>query len=324
MSQLEKIQKPIKEEMLKFGPHFKDSMKSKVPLLSVITNYIVRGEGKQMRPMFVFLSAKMCGEVNKSTFNAASMIEMLHTATLIHDDVVDNSDERRGIFSIKALWRSKIAVLVGDYLLAKGLLLAVDNEEYSLLKIISNTVREMSEGELLQIEKARKLDINESVYFEIIRKKTAVLIASCTEIGSKSVGSGVEIVEKMRLFGEYIGIAFQIRDDIFDYQKTNLIGKPTGNDIQEKKMTLPIIHALNNVSSSEKRRILKAINKNKKNNQKVAEIVEFVVKNGGIAYAEKIMLQYHTKALAILNTFKDNDSKQSLIELVNYTVKRNK
>ena len=324
MSQLEKIQKPIKAEMLKFKPFFKDSMKSKVPLLSVITNYIIRGKGKQMRPMFVFLSAKMCGEVNESTFNAASMIEMLHTATLIHDDVVDNSDERRGIFSIKALWRSKIAVLVGDYLLAKGLLLAIDNEEYSSLKIISNTVREMSEGELLQIEKARKLDIDESVYFEIIRKKTAVLIASCTEIGSKSVGSDNETVEKMRLFGEYVGIAFQIRDDIFDYQQTNLIGKPTGNDIQEKKMTLPIIHALQNVSSSEKRRILKAINKNKKDNKNVAEIIDFVIKNKGISYAEKIMLEYHSKALNILNSFPENEAKNSLTELVNYTVKRNK
>jgi len=324
MSLLDKIQKPIELEMKSFVPYFKESMKSKVPLLSIITNYILRGKGKQMRPMFVFLSAKLCGEITKSTYNAAVMIEMLHTATLIHDDVVDNSDERRGFFSVKALWRSKIAVLVGDYMLGKGMLLAVENEEYSLLKIISNAVREMSEGELLQIEKARRLDIDESIYFEIIRKKTAVLIASCTEIGAKSVNASNEQVEKMRLFGEYVGIAFQIRDDIFDYQKTNVIGKPTGNDIQEKKMTLPIIYAINNAPLSEKRQVLRAINNYKKDSKTVENIIKFVVEKGGIDYAQKVMLAYHAKAMDILATFADSQAKTSLVELLNYTVSRKK
>ncbi len=324
MSLLDKIQKPIESEMKSFVPYFKESMKSKVPLLSIITNYILRGKGKQMRPMFVFLSAKLCGEITKSTYNAAVMIEMLHTATLIHDDVVDNSDERRGFFSVKALWRSKIAVLVGDYMLGKGMLLAVENEEYSLLKIISNAVREMSEGELLQIEKARRLDIDESIYFEIIRKKTAVLIASCTEIGAKSVNASNEQVEKMRLFGEYVGIAFQIRDDIFDYQKTNVIGKPTGNDIQEKKMTLPIIYAINNAPLSEKRQVLRAINNYKKDSKTVENIIKFVVEKGGIDYAQKVMLAYHAKAMDILATFADSQAKTSLVELLNYTVSRKK
>jgi len=324
MSLLDKIQKPIELEMKSFVPYFKESMKSKVPLLSIITNYILRGKGKQMRPMFVFLSAKLCGEITKSTYNAAVMIEMLHTATLIHDDVVDNSDERRGFFSVKALWRSKIAVLVGDYMLGKGMLLAVENEEYSLLKIISNAVREMSEGELLQIEKARRLDIDESIYFEIIRKKTAVLIASCTEIGAKSVNASNEQVEKMRLFGEYVGIAFQIRDDIFDYQKTNVIGKPTGNDIQEKKMTLPIIYAINNAPFSEKRKMLKAINNYKKDAKAIENIIKFVVEKGGIDYAQKVMLAYHAKAMDILATFADSQAKTSLVELLNYTVSRKK
>jgi octaprenyl-diphosphate synthase len=324
MSVLDTIQKPIENEMRRFSPFFKETMRSKVPLLSVITNYIIRGKGKQMRPMFVFLSAKLCGQINPSTYNAAAMIEMLHTATLIHDDVVDNSDQRRGIFSIKALWRSKIAVLVGDYLLAKGMILAVENEEYALLKIISNAVREMSEGELLQIEKARRLDIDEAIYFEVIRKKTAVLIASCTEIGSKSVGAANELVERMRLFGEYIGIAFQIRDDIFDYQKTNLIGKPTGNDIQEKKMTLPLIYALNQASILEKREILKLLNNNKKDSTKIERIVRFVVDKGGLDYAQKIMLQYHDKAIELLAFFQQTPEKIALLDLVDYTVKRKK
>jgi octaprenyl-diphosphate synthase len=245
MSDIDKIQNSIKEEMERFEPFFRSSMQTKVPLLNIIMNYILRRKGKQMRPMFVFLSAKMIKEsVGDSTYTAASLIELLHTATLIHDDVVDEAYERRGFFSINALWKSKISVLVGDYLLSKGLLLAVEKNEYELLKIVSVAVREMSEGELLQIQKSRKLNITEDIYFEIIRKKTAALIAACAACGAKSSGADDETVEKMRLFGEYVGIAFQIKDDLLDYQNNGLIGKPSGNDLKEKKLTLPIIYAL--------------------------------------------------------------------------------
>jgi octaprenyl-diphosphate synthase len=325
MSDIDKIQNSIKEEMERFEPFFRSSMQTKVPLLNIIMNYILRRKGKQMRPMFVFLSAKMIKEsVGDSTYTAASLIELLHTATLIHDDVVDEAYERRGFFSINALWKSKISVLVGDYLLSKGLLLAVEKNEYELLKIVSVAVREMSEGELLQIQKSRKLNITEDIYFEIIRKKTAALIAACAACGAKSSGADDETVEKMRLFGEYVGIAFQIKDDLLDYQNNGLIGKPSGNDLKEKKLTLPIIYALERTSVVERKRIISEIKRNHKNKYKVQAIIDFAIKNGGLEYTQQKMNEYRDKALTILNEFSDNPSKKSLVELVNYVVSRKK
>lgn len=310
--------------MKEFENYFRSFMKSKVPLLDIITNYIIRRKGKQMRPMFVFLSAKMNGGVKQSTYHAAALIELLHTATLIHDDVVDESYQRRGFFSINALWKNKIAVLVGDYLLSRGLLLAVDNKEFDLLRIVSEAVREMSEGELLQIEKARKLDITEDIYFDIIEKKTATLIASCAASGAKSAGAGDEVVEKMWEFGKYVGIAFQIKDDLFDYQKNLLVGKPSGNDIKEKKMTLPLIHALNNASSSDKKRIIRLVRKNNDDSAKVDEVIHFVKEKGGIEYATGRMEEYQAKAIGLLKEYPESEAKSALVEMVNYTTSRKK
>lgn len=324
MSSLSTIKAPIEQEMKAFEKVFRDSMKSRVPLLDVIMNYIIRRKGKQMRPMFVFLTARLFGETSQATYTAASLIELLHTATLIHDDVVDESYERRGFFSINALWKTKIAVLVGDYLLSRGLLLSVNNNEFELLRIVSNAVREMSEGELLQIEKARKLDINESVYFDVIRKKTAALIASCTACGAKSAGASDEVVEQMRLFGEYVGIAFQIKDDIFDYQKSSIIGKPTGNDIKEKKMTLPLIYVLNQAPKKDKRWLIRIVKKYHEDPQKVNQAIDYVVDNGGLEYAGKKMQEYRQKAIALLSDFPDSEVKQSLTGLVNFVVDRKK
>ena len=324
MSAQDRIKKPIEVEMAQFESHFKGSMKSKIPLLNIITNYLIRRKGKQMRPMFVFLSAKLVGEVTPATYTAASLIELLHTATLVHDDVVDESYERRGFFSINALWKNKIAVLIGDFLLSKGLLLAIENDEFELLKIVSKSVKEMAEGELLQLEKARKLDITEEIYFDIIRQKTATLIASCTASGAKSADASPEIIEKMRNFGILVGIAFQIKDDLFDYQKTNMVGKPTGNDIQEKKMTLPLIHALSQVSKSEKKHILKLVRKHNKNQKKVEEVIQFVKDNGGLEYGTLKMNEYKDKALEMLNEFDDNEAKTALHDLVNYVTTRKK
>lgn len=322
MSTLKLIQSPIKEEMKIFEQYFRSSMKSKVALLDIITNYIIRSKGKQMRPMLVFLTAKLVGKVNDSTYNAASLIELLHTATLVHDDVVDEANERRGFFSINALWKNKIAILVGDYLLSRGLLLAVDKKEFELLKIVSVAVREMSEGELLQIEKARKLDITEEVYFDIIEKKTATLIASCTIAGASSAGADKETLERIGEFGKYLGIAFQIKDDLFDYLKTNLTGKPSGNDIKEKKMTLPLIHALSKASAIEKRQLLRLI-KNKRNNKvKVEEVTKFVIDKGGIEYATNKMNEFRQKAHDILSSFPDNEARVSLYKLVDFTITR--
>jgi len=308
--------------MDEFEDKFRDSMRSSVPLLDKITHYIVKRKGKQLRPMFVFLSAKLCGQMNESTYRAAALIELLHTATLVHDDVVDDSNIRRGFFSVNALWKNKIAVLVGDYLLSRGLLLAVDNSDFHLLRIVSNAVREMSEGELLQIEKARKLDIDEKIYFDIIRQKTAVLIASCCSCGAASVTEDKEVIEKMRNFGELAGIAFQIKDDLFDYGTGEHIGKPTGIDIKEKKMTLPLIYALSKSTYLEKRKIINIIKNNNNDPEKVAEVIDFVLKSGGIEYANQCMNEYKQKALDVLATFKDNDSKKSLIELVKFTTER--
>ncbi|MEI6489047.1 MAG: polyprenyl synthetase family protein [Bacteroidota bacterium] len=319
---VKEIKAPIEKEMLEFESKFKFSMKSSVPLLDKITNYIVKRKGKQLRPMFVFLSAKVCGEMNESTYRAASLIELLHTATLVHDDVVDDSNERRGFFSVNALWKNKIAVLVGDFLLSRGLLLSIDNNDFHLLGIVSNAVREMSEGELLQIEKARKLDIDEAVYYEIIKKKTASLVASCCACGASSVNTSAESIEKMRAFGEAVGMAFQIKDDLFDYGDGINIGKPTGIDIKEKKMTLPLIYALSNASYFDKKRIINIVKNNNNNPRKVAEVIDFVIKSGGIQYTEKKMNEFKNKAIQILTEFPESPAKESLIGLVKYTTER--
>lgn len=324
MSAITRIKSPVAAEMELFETKFRDSMKSSVPLLDKITAYIVKRKGKQLRPMFVFLSAKLCGEVNDSTYRAAALIELLHTATLVHDDVVDDSNMRRGFFSVNALWKNKIAVLVGDFLLSRGLLLSVDNKDYHLLGIVSNAVREMSEGELLQIEKARRLDIAEDVYFDIIRQKTASLIASCCASGAASVVQDKDIQEKMRLFGEYTGIAFQIKDDLFDYGTPGDIGKPTGIDIKEKKMTLPLIYALNKTDRSQKSAIINIIRNHNEEPERVAEVVAFVHRSGGLQYATGKMNEYKEKALSILNSFPENEARRSLQELVIYTTERNK
>jgi len=307
-----------------FENKFKDSLKSQVSLIDKIMHYIIKRKGKQMRPMFVFLTAKLFGKFEENTYRAAAMIELLHTATLVHDDVIDESDFRRGFFSINALWKNKIAVLVGDFLLSRGLLLAVKNEEFELLKIMSTAVQDMSEGELLQIEKARKLDITEKVYFDIIRQKTATLIAACCASGANSVGEDKNTVEKMRLFGEKAGIAFQIKDDLFDYTQSTFIGKPTGIDIREQKMTLPLIYTLNNVSKQEKSKIINIVKNHHENDKKVAELIELVKDNGGLNYAENLMIEYRNEALEILNQFDDNEARKSLNLLLNYVVNRKK
>src|SRR5699024_7017735 len=293
-----------------FEKKFRLSMSTKVALLNRITHYVVNRKGKQMRPMFVFLTAKMVsgGEVNDRTYRGASVIELIHTATLVHDDVVDDSNRRRGFFSINALWKNKIAVLVGDYLLSKGLLLSIDNGDFDLLRIISVAVREMSEGELLQIEKARKLDITEEVYYEIIRKKTATLIAACCSLGAASVKPNSEHVETMRKFGELIGMAFQIKDDLFDYGKEK-IGKPTGIDIKEKKMTLPLIYTLNNDSDKDRRWLINSVKNHNKNKKRVKEVIQFVKDSGGLDYAKKQMKMYQEKAFEVLRPYPDSKYK---------------
>jgi len=320
---LKEIQAPIKEEMIAFEKHFRDSMNTKVFLLDKIMNYIVKRKGKQMRPMFVFLSGYVFGKVDESTFRGAALIELLHTATLVHDDVVDDALYRRSFFSVSALWKNKIAVLVGDYLLSRGLLLAVDNEDFTLLKIVSTAVKEMSEGELLQIEKARKLDITEDIYYNIIRQKTASLIASCCAVGASSSGASSEVVEKAREFGELIGMAFQIKDDLFDYGDLE-IGKPRGIDIKEKKMTLPLIYALSNTSKSEKRRIIRLIRKKSHLKKYVNEVIDFVKKSGGIEYTQNKMMEYRDRAMQIISEFPDSTHKKSLIGLIDYTILREK
>lgn len=318
---LDSIKQPIASELITFQKKFRDSMNSPVPLLSKITRYIVKRKGKQVRPMFVFLSAKLCGEINESSYTAASLVELLHTATLVHDDVVDEANKRRGFFSINALWKNKIAVLVGDYLLSKGLLLAVDNEEYQLLQIVSRAVKAMSEGELLQIEKARRLDIKESVYFDIIQGKTASLISAACAAGAASTTDDKEVIESMRLFGEKIGISFQIKDDLFDYGTID-VGKPLGIDIKEKKMTLPLIYALDHASNSDKKRIIKIIKKHNTDKVKVDEVIQFVRKSGGLEYAEKIMNKYRSDAFEILKELPTSPAKDSLEELVLYVTER--
>ncbi|MBO1884695.1 polyprenyl synthetase family protein [Capnocytophaga sp. Marseille-Q4570] len=318
------IKAPIREEMELFEQKFQGAMSSKVALLNRITYYIVNRKGKQMRPMFVFLVAKMVsgGGMSERTYRGASVIELIHTATLVHDDVVDDSNKRRGFFSINALWKNKIAVLVGDYLLSKGLLLSIDNGDFDLLRIISVAVREMSEGELLQIEKARRLDITEEVYYEIIRQKTATLIAACCAMGACSVlPEETEIIEKMRLFGEYIGMAFQIKDDLFDYTD-DAIGKPTGIDIKEQKMTLPLIYTLNNCSEDEKKWLINSVKKHNKDKKRVKEVIAFVKQRGGLEYATYKMKDFQQRALKLLDDFPVSDYKNALVLMVNYVIDR--
>ncbi|GLB49074.1 polyprenyl synthetase family protein [Neptunitalea lumnitzerae] len=325
MKVVEQIKFPIREEMELFEKKFQEAMSSKVALLNRITYYIVNRKGKQMRPMFVFLVSKMIsdGEVNDRTYRGAAVIELIHTATLVHDDVVDDSNRRRGFFSINALWKNKIAVLVGDYLLSKGLLLSIDHNDFDLLKIISVAVREMSEGELLQIEKARKLDITEEVYYEIIRQKTATLIAACCSLGACSVAPDSEHVEKMRKFGELIGMAFQIKDDLFDYTD-GPIGKPTGIDIKEQKMTLPLIYTLNTCDKKEHDWLINSIKRHNKNSKRVKEVIDFVKQKGGLEYATSKMIDFQQEALQILSDYKDSPYKDSLELMVNYVIERKK
>lgn len=325
MNVTSQIKQPILQEMELFEKKFYQSMTSQVALLNRITYYIVNRKGKQMRPMFVFLTAKMVsdGEVNERTYRGASVIELIHTATLVHDDVVDDSNRRRGFFSINALWKNKIAVLVGDYLLSKGLLLSIDNGDFDLLRIISVAVREMSEGELLQIEKARRLDITEAVYYDIIRKKTATLIAACCALGAKSVIENEAEVENIRKFGELIGMAFQIKDDLFDYTE-EAIGKPTGIDIKEQKMTLPLIHVLNNCTPKEKSWVINSIKNHNKDKKRVQEVIAFVKDRNGLHYAEEKMVAFQQEALQLLQNYPDSEFKEALKLMVNYVIERKK
>ena len=323
MKEIEKIKFPIKKEMELFEVKFLKSMNSNVPLLNRITHYVVNRKGKQMRPMFVFLTAKMItnGVINEKVYRAASVIELIHTATLVHDDVVDSSYMRRGFFSLNALWKNKIAVLVGDFLLSKGMLLCIDNDDFDLLKLISKSVKDMSQGELLQIEKARRLDIDEETYFEIVRKKTASLISSCCALGASASGVSKDKIDQFSNFGEKIGIAFQLKDDLFDYGEKK-IGKPTGIDIREKKLTLPLIYTINNSSKSKKRWLINCI-KNHNNDKKVVkEVINYVKESGGIEYTVLKLKSFQKAAIDTLNDYPDNQYKQSLIELVNYVIER--
>lgn len=325
MKVVEQIKLPIRNEMELFEKKFQQSMSSNVALLNRITYYIVNRKGKQMRPMFVFLVAKMVsgGTINERTYRGASVIELIHTATLVHDDVVDDSNRRRGFFSINALWKNKIAVLVGDYLLSKGLLLSIDHNDFDLLKIISVAVREMSEGELLQIEKARKLDITEDVYYEIIRQKTATLIAACCSLGACSVAPDSVDVEKMRKFGELIGMAFQIKDDLFDYTD-GPIGKPTGIDIKEQKMTLPLIYTLNTCTKEERSWLINSVKRYNKKEKRVKEVIAFVKEKGGLDYASQKMVEFQQQALDILTSYPESSFRSSLELMVNYVIERKK
>ena len=323
MKILEQIKLPIKKEMDLFEEKFSNSMISDVPLLNRITHYVVKRKGKQMRPMFVFLTAKMMSDstlINEKVYRAASIIELIHTATLIHDDVVDSSDKRRGFFSLNALWKNKIAVLVGDFLLSKGMLLCIDNDDFDLLKIISKSVKDMSQGELLQIEKARRLDIDEKTYFKIITKKTASLIASCCALGASASNSSKSQINKFYELGETIGIAFQLKDDLFDYGNRK-IGKPTGIDIKEKKLTLPLIYALNNSSESKKKWLINSVKNS--NDYVIKDIISYVTEIGGIDYTQKKINEYYNSAVEDLKYFEDNEFKESLKKLIKYVIERN-
>jgi octaprenyl-diphosphate synthase len=323
MRTVEEIMQPIQSEMTEFEVRFRQSMKSKVPLLDKITHYIIRRKGKQMRPMFIFLTAKMLGEMNDRSYDAASLVELLHTATLVHDDVVDDANERRGFFSVNALWKNKIAVLVGDYMLSRVLLLSIEKKNVRLLEVVARAVREMSEAELLQIEKARRLDITEEIYFEVIRQKTASLVATCCEAGAISVDRE-DMRERMRKFGELVGLAFQIKDDIFDYGTSGKIGKPTGLDIRERKMTLPLIYTLNTAPKEVRKELINIVKNKNEQSKQVRRAVELVIQYGGIDYAHGKMLELKAEALELLTDIPDSAAKQSLIGLVEYTTVREK
>jgi len=315
------VKQVIGSELALFEKKFSDSVKGSNPLLDRIMRFIIKRKGKQMRPMFVFLSARIAGDIKEETYRAASLIELLHTATLVHDDVVDDAMLRRNFFSVNALWKNKIAVLVGDYLLAKGLLLSLEHDDYQILKITSRAVKEMSEGELLQMEKARKLDITEDIYFEIIRSKTASLLSSACSAGAFSSSEDINVSEQFRLFGEKVGIAFQIKDDLFDYGEDN-VGKPTGIDIKEKKMTLPLIYTLQNVDNATKRQIIYIVKNQNTNRKKVQEVIDIVRKSGGIEYAAKKMADYKNEALAMLDNYPPSPAKEAMISLVDYAIDR--
>jgi len=324
MPALTRIKKPVETEMAEFEAYFGRTMRSEIPLLNIILNYILRRKGKQMRPLLVFLTAKLNGTIAESTYIAATFIELLHTASLVHDDVVDDANERRGALSINALWNSKIAVLVGDYLLSKGMLISVEKNRFDMLEIVSDAVKSMSEGELLQLQKARKLNIKEEDYFKIILSKTAALLSACTACSARSVTDDPEIIQLMKDFGENIGISFQIRDDLLDYEGTGLTGKTAGNDIKEKKITLPLIHALEQSENSKRRHILSIVKNKKKTKSEINEVISFVSDYGGMDYAERKMNQYRDKALAILDTYAESEVKESLREFVHYTTSRKK
>ncbi len=323
VSEIDQIKEPITQELELFESKFREAMKSNVPLLDTIMTYIVKRKGKQIRPMFVFYCAQLFEGINDSTYRAASLVELLHTATLVHDDVVDDSDERRGFFSLNALWKNKIAVLVGDYLLSKGLLLSVKNKDYHLLEIVSEAVEAMSEGELLQIEKSRTLNLSEEVYYDIIRKKTASLIASCCAIGAASAGANPEQIKRMHLFGEKIGIAFQMKDDLMDYGDSK-IGKPTGIDLKEKKLTLPIIYTINQADHATRSHIIRTIKNYHNNKDQVNKVIGYVNQHGGIAYTENAMMQYKKEALEILDSISKNEFAVKLRMLVEYVINRKK
>jgi octaprenyl-diphosphate synthase len=320
---LDDIKKPISDELDAFEIHFRDSMKTDVALLDKIMYYIVQRKGKQVRPMFVFFAAKLCGAFNHNSYVAASLVELLHTASLVHDDVVDDSYERRGFFSVNALWKNKIAVLVGDYLLSQGMSVALKNNQFKALTIMSNAVKEMAEGELLQIEKARRLDIKEDIYYEIIRQKTASLIAAACAVGAASTTTDEDLIKRMHLFGEKIGIAFQIRDDLFDFG-TDDVGKPLGIDIKEKKMTLPLIYALNHATKGERDRVINIVKRHNEDPVKVAEVIDFVRKSGGLEYSEEVMRQYRAEAIDLLKEFPESEVRTSLEQLVMFVTERKK
>ncbi len=324
MPDLGNIKRPVKDEMAQFEAYFDKTIQSRIPLLKIILNYIFRRKGKQMRPLLVFLSAKLHGEIGESAYVAATLIELLHTASIVHDDVVDDASERRGALSVNALWNSKIAVLVGDYMLSKGLLVSIEKGRTDMLEIVSEAVKSMTEGELLQLQKARKLNIREEDYFKIIGAKTAALLAACTACGARSATNNPDTIQVMKDFGESIGIAFQIRDDILDYEGSGLTGKISGNDIKEKKITLPLIHSLEKATFSTKRHILHIIGNSKKSRSDVEEVIRFVSTHGGMEYAAFRMNQYRDKALAILDIYPESEVKNSLREFVNYTVSRDK
>jgi octaprenyl-diphosphate synthase len=324
MSILTEIRKPVGKEMDEFESYFSKTMKSDIPLLKIILNYILRRKGKQMRPLLVFLTAGLNGKISEPTYVAATCIELLHTASLVHDDVVDDAHERRGFLSINALWNSKIAILIGDYMLSKGLLVCVEKARYDMLEIVSEAVQSMTEGELLQIQNARRMNIREEDYFKIITSKTAALIAACTATGARSVTEDTDTIQSMKDLGENIGIAFQIRDDLLDYEANGLTGKIAGNDIKESKVTLPLIHALENASNLKKRHILSIVKSRKKTKEEINEVIQFVTASGGPDYAENKMNLYRDKALAILDSYPDSEVKESLKRFVNYTTSRNK